>query len=128
MSGKNDIRAQRNSLLCLAAVVALILTVIDTGFAQNPWARQNPSARQNPWAQKNPWANAPSPKKGADKASSYSSGSVATSPDVIVPIPSMVLRGGQYIDNGAIPDGLQAPRRPPKRLARRKSERGAARY
>ena len=121
MSGENNIRALRNSLLCLATVVALNLMAIDTGFAQNPWARQNS------WAQKNPWANAPSPKKGTGKANSYSSGSVATAPDVIVPIPSMVPRGGQYIDNGAIPDGLQSPRQPPKRLARHKSKRGAAR-
>jgi len=103
MSGESAMSARRNSLFCLAAAVVLTLTAVDTAW------RKTLRPGQNSWPRPNPWANAPSPKNGAGKTNSYSRGSAPTTPEAIVPIPSMVLRGGQYIDNGAIPDGLQAP-------------------
>lgn len=128
----------KNALFWLATVAALTLSAADTGRAQNRWAR-GPTTAPNPWARApssapNPWARGPSSNSGAGN-SSYSgpggyssySGTVAALPGVIVAIPSMAPCGGQYIDNGTIPDGLRDPRRPSRRAALRGSTGGERR-
>ena len=116
MRAKSAMRAQRNALFWLAMVTALTLSAADIGLAQNRWARGPSSAP-------NPWARGPSLNSGAG----YSGGNIAAQPGVIVAIPSMVPCGGQYTDNGMIPDGLRDPRWPSKRLTRRGPTGGARR-
>jgi hypothetical protein len=119
--------AWRRALLCIAAGAALSLSVVERSFAENPWARSrnawgsSPNAWGNsktPWANsQDSWSRSPSPKPKNRVPSNYG-GYVAVPPEGIVALPSMEPRDGKYIDRGAIPDGLEILRRPPKRPAR----------
>lgn len=121
--------AWRRALLCMAAVAALSLSAVERGFAENPWAKSrnawgsSPNAWGNsktPWANsRNSWGRSPSPKAGNGAANNFG-GYMAIPSEGISALPSMEPRDGKYIDTGAIPDGLQAPRRPAKRTARRR--------
>ncbi|MDO8877356.1 MAG: hypothetical protein Q8M24_20390 [Pseudolabrys sp.] len=113
-------RAWRRALLCIAAVVALSLSVVERGFAENPWAKSRNiwGSSPNAWGNsQNTWGRSPSPKAGNGAPSNFG-GYVAVPSEGIVALPSIEPRGGKYIDGGAIPDGLQASRHPPKRTAR----------
>lgn len=116
--------ARRYFVFCLAAAAVLSLSTAKISFAENPWASSKNvwgashnawGNSQNPWTNsRNSWGRAASPKAGTGKPSNYG-GYVAVPSDVVVTIPSMVPRCGQYTDKGAIPDGLKAPHRLPKR-------------
>jgi subtilisin family serine protease len=142
MKARHGQRAWRRALLCLMAVAALMLAAVETGFAGNPWANShnawgsnpnawgstpnawgsNPNAwgsNPNAWgSNSNAWGRGPSSKVGKGEPSN-DTGYVVVPSDAIKDNPSMVPRGGEYVDTGAIPDGLTGPRRPPRRAARR---------
>ena len=142
MKARRGLRAWRRALLCFMAVAAPMLTAAEPGFAGNPWANShnawgsnpnawgstpnawgsNPNAwgsNPNAWGSNaNAWGRGPSSKAGKGEPSN-DTGYVVVPSDAIKDNPSMVLHGGEYIDTGAIPDGLTGPRRPPRRIARR---------
>ena len=146
---RRDLRSCRRALLCVVAIAALTLSAMESGWAENPWAKSGNAwgsshnawgSTNNPWANsnnawgdaKNAWANSsnawgrsPSPKAGngwpnagSGEPSNYG-GYVAIPSEAIVGLPSMQPRGVDYIDTGAIPDGLTP--RPAKRVARHRS-------
>jgi hypothetical protein len=98
--------ARQNALLCLAAAATLALASADGAFAQKINSRgaslnisdSRPSAPAGPrgggWGQGGP-------------------GKLMANPQAIPP------GGGQFIDDGAIDDAPQGPRRPPQHATRR---------
>jgi hypothetical protein len=106
-------RAQRNALLCLAAVATLALASADAAFAQKAYSRG---------ASPNIGASRPiGPRGGDGGGGGYRGGGWgAAVPGVMVAIPQTVPpRGGQFIDDGTIDGVPQGRRRPPQRATNR---------
>ena len=111
-------RAQRNALLCLAAVATLTLAALDGAFAQKLNSR---SAAPNIGAR----PPAPSAPRSGDGGSYQGGGGNrgglgASVPGVLLAIPQVVPPGGgRFIDDGTVDGVPQGPRRPPQPAARR---------
>ena len=137
-------------LFCFAAAAMLALPVAEPSFAQqsNPWARGNSWSkgnswsrgnswgRENSWSRENPWSRGPSPKgdksetgrgnSNGDFIGAYGGRVRPVLPGIIMAIPSMIPEGGDFIDDdGAIPDGVRAPRPPRRQAASRRGPSGA---
>lgn len=122
-------RRFRGGLICLVSATALSLLASSSGFAENPWAKSGNAwgSKPNAWGSTpNAWGSTPNAwgsnpnawgrGPGYQEATpSKNSGFVVVPSGAIVGNPAMVPRGGEYIDTGAIPDGLQIPQRAARR-------------
>jgi subtilisin family serine protease len=126
----------RRGLMCVVPALALSLLAAGTAFAENPWAKSGNAwgSKPNAWGSvPNAWGSVPNAWGSTPNAwgsnpnawgrgpgykeaiPSNSPGFVVVPSGAIVGNPAMVPHGVDYVDTGAIPDGLDVSKHAARR-------------